>query len=290
MELAVKDEKRIKQEEITKAIEKYIGIENLEMTEAEKVVIFEICKKKNLNPLLKEVFLIPFADKNGSKKVQMVVPATTWSSWVMKQPNYGGFIMGDSIPKMNPYTKKPDVVLECKIKNKSGAILGNFMSWLSEIKKPTYAWGSMIAQMHQKTAFIGACRRVFGDVFNNVYTLEEFGRTIDVEGNLLPVDSTIEKSEAEVLKELKIELSAFVKLDKELVKELTKKYRSLDKRINTNQAESLMEFRDYLKNSFDIEKETQKKQTEYGKFSLKEGEITIEEEIEAQEEVVDEQQ
>lgn len=197
-----------------KAFIDYINVNKISLTQAEMLSFKEICKLRQLNPLTRDVWVLPRGGKN-----HLVAAYTTLIAIALKHPNYGGKENKLAVRTINPITNKEDVYIECVVFNKNGGILGNSFVWMSEYGNSSQnkngMWAKQAYTMLEKVAIVSGLRRSLGDVFNGLYIPEEFNREdtftkpkIQVEDNRDLAKKIMELKDEEFYNEIKQEILA----------------------------------------------------------------------------------
>jgi phage recombination protein Bet len=185
MEVAYRD---LNDNEITltpQVVKKYI-CNNSAITDSEMAMFLKLCQHQQLNPFLREVYLI----KYGSQPATMVTGKETFLKRAKRDPRYAGHecSIEGKIPEMSAtakvYVQGYQVPITCTV-------------WYEEYvgtKKdgtPTAMWANKPRTMLAKVALVQALREAFPDTFGGMYSQEEIN-TVDAD-NLPTADIVVEK-------------------------------------------------------------------------------------------------
>ena len=170
-------------------VKKYI-CNNPNITDTEMAMFLKLCQHQQLNPFLREVYLV----KYGNAPASMITGKETFLKRAKRDHRYKGHkcTIEGTIPDMQAtaevYVEGYTVPITCTV-------------WYEEyvgLKRdgtPTGMWSSKPRTMLQKVALVQALREAFPDTFGGLYSQEEINT---VDASKLPSDSIIiEETEPE---------------------------------------------------------------------------------------------
>ena len=170
-------------------VKKYI-CNNPSITDTEMAMFLKLCQHQQLNPFLREVYLV----KYGNAPASMITGKETFLKRAKRDHRYKGHkcTIEGTIPDMQAtaevYVEGYTVPITCTV-------------WYEEyvgLKRdgtPTGMWSSKPRTMLQKVALVQALREAFPDTFGGLYSQEEINT---VDASKLPSDSIIiEETEPE---------------------------------------------------------------------------------------------
>lgn len=155
-----------------------------EATEQEAYYFLQLCRAQNLNPFLREVYLI----KYGSEPATIVVGKETFTKRAARLPVYDGFRAGiivraadKMIYREGAFMAATEVLLggwaEVYRKDQSHSYRSevSLAEYLRRTKdgQPTRAWREMPATLIRKVALVQALREAFPDELGGIYSPEE---------------------------------------------------------------------------------------------------------------------
>ena len=148
-------------------------------TEAERYMFLQLCLSQNLNPFLRDAYLI----KYGNSPATMVVGKDTYTKRAEAHPSYDGFEAGIIVMVGDKPVQRP---------GSNPGINQLVGGWAKVYRKdkrvPTYAevdfneyntnksgWAKMPATMIRKVALVQALRETFPQTFAGLYDASEMG-------------------------------------------------------------------------------------------------------------------
>ena len=170
------------------------------VTEQEIISFMNICKYQQLNPFLKEIYLV----KYGSGAAQIITSKEAYMKRAYTQENYDGMRAGIIVLR-----EKEIFELEGSFKLESDILVGGWAEVfvrerqnvctkvsMKEYDKKQNAWNTMPCTMIRKVAIVQALREAFPVAFGGLYVAEEQ----DMQHIMPPefVDSTSEISDIEI--------------------------------------------------------------------------------------------
>lgn len=153
-------------------------------TEGEIYTFLQLCKAQNLNPFLKEVYLV----KYSTSPATIVVGKEAFTKRADKQPQYDGFkagiiviSAGKIITREGSFYVLPEIVVGgwAEVHRKDRTIPFRNEVKLEEYigKKsdgtPNKMWAEKVATMIRKVALCQSLREAFPDVMGGLYSFEE---------------------------------------------------------------------------------------------------------------------
>ena len=168
--------------EITKEnIRKYICPN---ATTTEIAMFLALCINQNLNPFIKDVYLI----KYGTAPAQMIVAKDTFIKRADSLPNYQGFEAGILVKKDNGDIEKR----EGSFRLSDEILVGGWATVFRKDRKPHYnsvgmieynkkksTWLTMPATMIRKVALVQALREAYPQDFQGMYDQAEMGEIVE---------------------------------------------------------------------------------------------------------------
>jgi len=147
-------------------VRKYLVSGSGEVTEQEVMMFLALCKYQNLNPFLREAYLI----KYGTEKATMVVGKETFLKRAVKNPKYKGHETGinedGQIAWAKIYVDSYQVPITCEV---------DFAEYVGRKKDGTInrMWQEKGRTMLKKVALVQALREAFPEDFGGMYSPEE---------------------------------------------------------------------------------------------------------------------
>lgn len=150
-------------------------------------IFLEVCKSKNLNPFLKEAYLVAYEDKkNGGYKTSIIVGKDAFVRKAEEHPEFEGFRAGLIIQNANgeiqfdregEFLAPGETLLGGWAEVKRKEIEEPFKATVSlvEYKKDNPFWRSMPATLIRKVALVHALREAFADTLGGIYDESEMG-------------------------------------------------------------------------------------------------------------------
>ena len=189
-------------------VKKYLVSGRAELVSAQEVVMFiNLCKYQQLNPFLREAYLIKYSE---SEPAQMVVGKAAFETRADRNESYQGY-------KAGVVVLKPGDVIEYRqgtLVLPNEQLVGGWCDvYVSKYKEPVHAsvslseyntgksiWKTKPGTMIRKVAKAQALREAFPNAFNGMYTAAEMG-VPDEELPTNPVDTEapINQTDPEVI-------------------------------------------------------------------------------------------
>ncbi|MDR0712120.1 MAG: phage recombination protein Bet [Prevotellaceae bacterium] len=153
-----------------------------QVTDSDIVQFISICKFNQLNPFLKEAYLVKFGGQNAS--VQMVVSKEAFMKRAENCPEYDGFKAGlivkrgdDVIDVEGSFLLSTDVLLGgwAEVHRNDRRLPFISRVSLAEYDKKQSVWVEKKSTMIRKTAIVQAMREAFPTQLGAMYTAEEQG-------------------------------------------------------------------------------------------------------------------
>lgn len=152
-----------------------------DLPEQKRKEFFEFCKVNNLNPFLKEAYILKFNDKEkGVGSYEIVTSYTVLTERVLKSGLCEYFEFSQIKEYKNPIRGEVDSIIEIRVKRKDFSKEVIFTAYFSSMKKETRSWKLFPEQMFMKSAFAAMARYYFEDVVKGAYIVEELS-TDDVQ-------------------------------------------------------------------------------------------------------------
>jgi|TARA_X000001382_G_C3177343_1_gene181380 phage recombination protein Bet len=177
---------------LTPAVVKKYICNNSAITDSEMAMFLKLCQHQQLNPFLREVYLIKF----GNQPASMVTGKETFLKRAKRDPRYAGHecSIEGTVPEMSAtakvYVQGYQVPISCTV----------FYEEYVGTKRdgtPSSMWANKPRTMLQKVALVQALREAFPDTFGGMYSQEEIN---SVDSDKLPTANiVIEKQEPEVV-------------------------------------------------------------------------------------------
>ncbi len=144
-------------------------------TEKEIHHFLELCKAQNLNPFIREVYLIKY---KADQPAQMVVGKEVFLKRAMNHPRYQGFTVSLD-------GKVPNLTATCNVhvegfKNPVSVTV-DYSEYVGKKKDgtPTIMWKEKPKTMLRKVALVQALREAFPEDFGGMYSQEEINTIND---------------------------------------------------------------------------------------------------------------
>ena len=189
-------------------VKKYLVSGRTELVSAQEVVMFiNLCKYQQLNPFLREAYLIKYSE---SDPAQMVIGKSAFEARADRNESYQGYKAGIVV-------LKPGDVIEYRqgtLVLPNEQLVGGWCDvYVSKYKEPVHAsvslaeyntgksiWKTKPGTMIRKVAKAQALREAFPNAFNGMYTAAEMG-VPDEELPTNPVDTEapINQTDPEVI-------------------------------------------------------------------------------------------
>jgi len=154
-------------------IKKYLVSGDGKITDQEIMMFLKLCEYQQLNPFLREVYLI----KYGSKPATMVTGKETFLKRAYRNPAYQGHKTGISldgkIAWAEVYVKDYQVPIKCEV---------DFEEYVGRKSDGSInsIWKAKPNTMLKKVALVQALREAFPETFGGMYSQEEIN-TVDAE-------------------------------------------------------------------------------------------------------------
>lgn len=147
-------------------------------------MFIKICQHQNLNPFLREVYLL----KYGNSKASIVTGKETFLKRASKNPRYQGFTCSVD-------GSGNDITATCKVYVKGFIVPVEVTVHYSEYSGPSPLWKNKPKTMLRKVALVQALREAFPDELGGLYDSSEIN-TIkdDLPNNNVNVDRDSEKN------------------------------------------------------------------------------------------------
>ena len=148
------------------------------VTEQDVVQFINLCKFNQLNPFLKEAFLV----KYGTSPAQMIVSKEAFLKRAYSDPNYNGFSAGVIIQRgeeilelEGSFVLPTDILLGgwAKVYHKNSCTPFVATVSVKEFSKGQSTWNTMPATMIRKVAIVQAMREAFPTQLGAMYVQEE---------------------------------------------------------------------------------------------------------------------
>lgn len=160
-------------------VKQYLVNGDGKVSDQEVVMFIELCKYQELNPFLKEAYLIKYSDKAPAS---IVVGKEAYMKRAQAQPDFERFEAGLIIQRNNQLME-----VEGSFKLPQDALLGGWAKiYRKGIKEPNVTrvsmteysqgkstWGKMPATMIRKVAIVQAIRETYPNEFGGMYIEEE---------------------------------------------------------------------------------------------------------------------
>lgn len=170
-------------------VKDYLVNGNGSVTDQEVMMFMELCKYQQLNPFLKEAYLIKYSDKSPA---QIVVGKEAYMKRAQAQPDFERFEAGIIIQRNNQLME-----VEGSFKLPQDALLGGWAKiYRKGIKEPNITrvsmteysqeqslWIKKPATMIRKVAIVQAIRETYPEQFGGMYIDEEVQSDIVFEDN-----------------------------------------------------------------------------------------------------------
>jgi len=160
-------------------IKKYLVSGDGKITDQEIMMFLKLCECQQLNPFLREVYLIKF----GSKPATMVTGKETFLKRAYRNPDYQGHKTGISLDGKvawaEVYVKDYQVPIRCEV---------DFDEYVGKKNDGTInaIWKAKPNTMLKKVALVQALREAFPETFGGMYSQEEIN-TVNAE--ILPTET-----------------------------------------------------------------------------------------------------
>ena len=163
-------------------VKQYLVSGNGKVSDQEVVMFMELCKYQELNPFLKEAYLIKYSDRAPAS---IVVGKEAYMKRAQAQPDYERFEAGIIIQRNNQLME-----VEGSFKLPQDALLGGWAKiYRKGIKEPNTTrvsmaeysqgqstWSKMPATMIRKVAIVQAIRETYPEQFGGMYIEEEINK------------------------------------------------------------------------------------------------------------------
>ena len=163
-------------------VKQYLVSGNGKVSDQEVVMFMELCKYQELNPFLKEAYLIKYSDRSPAN---IVVGNEAYMKRAQAQPDYERFEAGIIIQRNNQLME-----VEGSFKLPQDALLGGWAKiYRKGIKEPNTTrvsmteysqgqstWSKMPATMIRKVAIVQAIRETYPEQFGGMYIEEEINK------------------------------------------------------------------------------------------------------------------
>ena len=168
-------------------VKKYLVSGEGKVTDQEVIMFLSLCKFQQLNPFLREVYLIKF----GTHPATMVTGKETFLKRAYRHPKYRGHRTGISddgqIAWAEVYVEGYQVPIRCEVDYKE--YVGRKSS--GEINS---MWKAKPNTMLKKVALVQALREAFPETFGGMYSQEEINTTPTLPTEPINVNGTIENA------------------------------------------------------------------------------------------------
>lgn len=257
-------------------VKQYLVSGNGKVSDQEVVMFMELCKYQELNPFLKEAYLIKYSDRAPAS---IVVGKEAYMKRAQAQPDYERFEAGIIIQRNNQLME-----VEGSFKLPQDALLGGWAKiYRKGIKEPNTTrvsmteysqgqstWTKMPATMIRKVAIVQAIRETYPEQFGGMYIEEEINKEpititeqpVKQEKNLtnkankktLPgQDEPIEEDEEEIIIEAEVE-AVEDEVDKELIDKRNELYKAVEeKKLSYEVVSNLIKVNYKKDNSSDLD-------------------------------------
>ena len=163
-------------------VKQYLVSGNGKVSDQEVVMFMELCKYQELNPFLKEAYLIKYSDRAPAS---IVVGKEAYMKRAQAQPDYERFEAGIIIQRNNQLME-----VEGSFKLPQDSLLGGWAKiYRKGIKEPNITrvsmteysqgqstWAKMPATMIRKVAIVQAIRETYPEQFGGMYIEEEMNK------------------------------------------------------------------------------------------------------------------
>ena len=163
-------------------VKQYLVSGNGKVSDQEVVMFMELCKYQELNPFLKEAYLIKYSDRAPAS---IVVGKEAYMKRAQAQPDYERFEAGIIIQRNNQLME-----VEGSFKLPQDSLLGGWAKiYRKGIKEPNITrvsmteysqgqstWSKMPATMIRKVAIVQAIRETYPEQFGGMYIEEEINK------------------------------------------------------------------------------------------------------------------
>lgn len=233
-------------------VKQYLVSGNGKVSDQEVVMFMELCKYQELNPFLKEAYLIKYSDRAPAS---IVVGKEAYMKRAQAQPDYERFEAGIIIQRNNQLME-----VEGSFKLPQDALLGGWAKIyrkgieepnvtrvsMAEYSQEQSLWIKKPATMIRKVAIVQAIRETYPEQFGGMYIEEEINKEpititeqpVKQEKNLtnkankktLPgQDEPIEEDEEEIIIEAEVE-AVEDEVDKELIDKRNELYKAVEEK------------------------------------------------------------
>lgn len=189
-------------------------------TDKEIHFFLELCKAQNLNPFIREAYLV----KYGTSDAQMVVGKEVFLKRAMKHPRYKGFTASVD-------GEIPNLTATCHV-HVDGfkhpiSVTVDYSEYVRKKKDgtPTQMWTEKPKTMLRKVALVQALREAFPEEFGGMYSQEE----INTVNDNLPTEPINITPEKEVPKQLPLQKEVDMLQGCKNLEELKSVFSSFDK-------------------------------------------------------------
>ena len=163
-------------------VKQYLVSGNGKVSDQEVVMFMELCKYQELNPFLKEAYLIKYSDRAPAS---IVVGKEAYMKRAQAQPDYERFEAGIIIQRNNQLME-----VEGSFKLPQDALLGGWAKIyrkgieepnvtrvsMAEYSQGQSTWAKMPATMIRKVAIVQAIRETYPEQFGGMYIEEEINK------------------------------------------------------------------------------------------------------------------
>lgn len=257
-------------------VKQYLVSGNGKVSDQEVVMFMELCKYQELNPFLKEAYLIKYSDRAPAS---IVVGKEAYMKRAQAQPDYERFEAGIIIQRNNQLME-----VEGSFKLPQDSLLGGWAKIyrkgieepnvtrvsMTEYSQGQSTWTKMPATMIRKVAIVQAIRETYPEQFGGMYIEEEINKEpititeqpVKQEKNLtkrankktLPgQDEPIEEDEEEIIIEAEVE-AVEDEVDKELIDKRNELYKAVEeKKLSYEVVSELIKINYKKENSSDLD-------------------------------------
>lgn len=173
---------------------KMLTNDNKYINEGEISMFIELCKYQELNPFIKEAYLVKY---DNSKPAQQVTALSAFSRKADDNPNFSGMEDGIVVKSGDKIIKREGCMLY-----PNETLLGGWAKvYRSDRQVPTYVelslkeyskgqstWNVMPATMINKCAKVGALRKAFPSTFSGMYIADEMSNETKQDNSYEVVD------------------------------------------------------------------------------------------------------
>ena len=188
-------------------VKKYLVSGNGQVTDQEVAMFIALCKYQNLNPFLREAYLIKF----GSSPATIVTGKEVFTKRASKIKECAGWEAGITVIKDGELTRRTGtLVLKgeelvggwCNVHRHDWKVPVQHEVSMSEFDKKQSSWKNMPATMIRKVAIVSALRDAFPEDFQGLYDSAEMpvdsAKLEDKPINVVEVDREHEREQAKL--------------------------------------------------------------------------------------------